>query len=132
MSVSQHHVERTIALLFLLRLVYVLRCGLLSVPASIWNIALTERLPSSFAPAEFWRDIPAPLRSPKIVYESLCSSFRSSCHSNAASGRTKHEGVTDVLNVEVEGVRRPVRSLENCERFLDADGDLRLAVIQRE
>ena len=40
---------------------YVLSCGLLLVPASIWNIALTERLPSSFAPAEFWRDIPAPL-----------------------------------------------------------------------
>ena len=40
---------------------YVLSCGLLLVPASIWNIALTERLPSPFAPAEFWRDIPAPL-----------------------------------------------------------------------
>jgi hypothetical protein len=40
---------------------YVLSCGLLLVPASIWNIALTDRLPSSFAPAEFWRDIPAPL-----------------------------------------------------------------------
>ena len=42
---------------------------------------VTDRLPSSFAPAEFWRDIPAPLALGKIVYESLCSSFRSSCHS---------------------------------------------------
>ena len=40
---------------------HVLSCGLLLLPASIWNIALTERLPSSFAPAEFWRDVPAPL-----------------------------------------------------------------------
>lgn len=40
---------------------YVLSCGLLLVPASIWNIALSERLPSPFAPVEFWRDIPAPL-----------------------------------------------------------------------
>ena len=40
---------------------YGLSCGLLLVPASLWNIVLTERLPSSFAPAEFWRDIPVPL-----------------------------------------------------------------------
>lgn len=40
---------------------YALTCGLLLVPASLWNIALTERLPPSFAPAEFWRDIPAAL-----------------------------------------------------------------------
>ena len=40
---------------------YALTCGLLLVPASLWNLALTERLPPSFAPAEFWRDIPAPL-----------------------------------------------------------------------
>lgn len=40
---------------------YALSCGLLLVPASVWNIALTGHLPSSFALAEFWRDIPAPL-----------------------------------------------------------------------
>ncbi|MGB7210690.1 MAG: hypothetical protein WBD27_18685 [Pyrinomonadaceae bacterium] len=40
---------------------YVLSCGLLLIPASVWNIALTENLPQSFAPTEFWRDIPAPL-----------------------------------------------------------------------
>lgn len=40
---------------------YALSCGLLLVPASLWNIALVDQLPSSFSPAEFWRDIPAPL-----------------------------------------------------------------------
>lgn len=40
---------------------YALSCGLLLIPASLWNIAFTARLPSSFALAEFWRDIPAPL-----------------------------------------------------------------------
>lgn len=40
---------------------YALSCGLLLIPASVWNIALASRLPASFAPAEFWRDIPAPL-----------------------------------------------------------------------
>ena len=56
---------------------YVLSCGLLLVPASTWNIALTERLPSSFASAESWRDIPAPLALTENSYELLCSSFRS-------------------------------------------------------
>lgn len=40
---------------------YTLSCGLLLIPASIWNIALMGYLPPSFAPAEFWRDIPAGL-----------------------------------------------------------------------
>jgi hypothetical protein len=40
---------------------YALSCGLLLIPASVWNIALTGYLPPSFAPAEFWRDIPMPL-----------------------------------------------------------------------
>lgn len=40
---------------------YALTCGLLLIPASIWNIALIERLPPAFDPAEFWRDIPAGL-----------------------------------------------------------------------
>lgn len=40
---------------------YALSCGLLLVPAILWNIALTERLPPAFSLAEFWRDIPAPL-----------------------------------------------------------------------
>lgn len=40
---------------------YGLSCGLLLIPASVWNIALARYLPGSFAPAEFWRDIPEPL-----------------------------------------------------------------------
>lgn len=40
---------------------HALSCGLLLVPASLWNIALTDRLPISFSVVEFWRDIPAPL-----------------------------------------------------------------------
>lgn len=40
---------------------YGLSCGLLLIPASVWNIALAGYLPPSFAPAEFWRDIPATL-----------------------------------------------------------------------
>ncbi|MSO20346.1 MAG: hypothetical protein EXQ56_07750 [Acidobacteria bacterium] len=40
---------------------YLLSCGLLLIPVSVWNIALAGYLPPSFAPAEFWRDIPVPL-----------------------------------------------------------------------
>lgn len=40
---------------------YALSCGLLLIPASVWNIALAGYLPPSFAPAVFWRGIPAPL-----------------------------------------------------------------------
>lgn len=40
---------------------YAQSCGLLLVPASLWNIALTEQLPPSLSLAEFWRDIPAAL-----------------------------------------------------------------------
>lgn len=40
---------------------YALSCGLLLIPAILWNIALTEQLPPSLSFAEFWRDIPAPL-----------------------------------------------------------------------
>ncbi len=40
---------------------FALSCGLLLIPLSVWNIALTGSLPPSFAPAEFWRDIPVPL-----------------------------------------------------------------------
>jgi hypothetical protein len=40
---------------------YALSCGVLLIPASVWNIALPGYLPPSFAAAEFWRDIPAPL-----------------------------------------------------------------------
>ena len=50
----------------------------------------------------------------------------------AAAGRAEHERVADVLHVQVEGVRRPVRRLEDRQRFLPevrADG---IAVIERE
>ena len=40
---------------------YALSCGLLLIPASLWNIALVEYLPPAFAPANCWRDIPASL-----------------------------------------------------------------------
>ncbi len=40
---------------------YALSCGLLLVPAILWNIALTEHLPTAFSRAEFWRDIPTSL-----------------------------------------------------------------------
>ena len=40
---------------------YASSCGLLLIPASIWNILLTEHLPPAFSPVELWRDIPAGL-----------------------------------------------------------------------
>ena len=40
---------------------YLFSCGLLLLPALIWNIAFFHRLPPAFATSEFWRDIPAPL-----------------------------------------------------------------------
>lgn len=40
---------------------YALSCGLLVLPAAVWNIVLASRLPSAFQPDEFGRDIPAPL-----------------------------------------------------------------------
>lgn len=40
---------------------HALSCGLLLLPAIIWNIALAKRLPPAFQLAEFWSDIPAPL-----------------------------------------------------------------------
>ncbi|MBL8610339.1 MAG: hypothetical protein JNL38_23585 [Myxococcales bacterium] len=40
---------------------YAWSCGLLLVPATLWNVALAGRLPPAFAPAESWREIPAPL-----------------------------------------------------------------------
>jgi hypothetical protein len=40
---------------------YALSCGLLLLPAAAWNIILAKRLPATFQPAEFARDIPASL-----------------------------------------------------------------------
>ncbi len=40
---------------------HALSCGLLLLPAMVWNLALADRLPPAFAPAAFWRDIPAAL-----------------------------------------------------------------------
>lgn len=40
---------------------YTLSCGLLLIPAILWNVALAHRLPPSFQPAVFWADIPAAL-----------------------------------------------------------------------
>lgn len=37
---------------------YALSCGLLLIPASVWNAALTGYLPPPFAAAEFWQDVP--------------------------------------------------------------------------
>jgi len=37
---------------------YVFSCGLLLLPALLWNVVLARFLPPAFAPAEFWRDIP--------------------------------------------------------------------------
>src|SRR6185295_17157323 len=48
------------------------------------------------------------------------------------SRRSKDESVADVLNVEVERVRRPVGSLESGERLPTQVGTNRVAVIQRE
>ena len=36
-------------------------CGLLLLPAVLWNVAFVDHLPPAYAAAEFWRDIPAPL-----------------------------------------------------------------------
>ena len=50
----------------------------------------------------------------------------------AAAGRAEHQRVTDVLHMQVEGVWRPMRRLEDGQRFLSkvrADG---VAVIERE
>ena len=40
---------------------YLASCGLLLVPAAVWNLAFVDQLPPVYAAAEFWRDIPAPL-----------------------------------------------------------------------
>lgn len=40
---------------------YAQNCGLLLIPASLWNIALGSYLPPLFAPSEFWREIPVTL-----------------------------------------------------------------------
>ena len=40
---------------------YVSSCGLLLLPAVVWNVAFGAQLPSAYAIEEFWRDIPAPL-----------------------------------------------------------------------
>jgi hypothetical protein len=40
---------------------YLLSVGLLALPIFLWNAAFTRFLPSTFAMAEFWRDIPTPL-----------------------------------------------------------------------
>lgn len=40
---------------------YLASCGLLLLPAALWNILLAGHLPPVFAATEFWRDIPAPL-----------------------------------------------------------------------
>jgi hypothetical protein len=36
-------------------------CGLLLIPAVVWNLLLTDRLPSASSSSVFWRDIPRPL-----------------------------------------------------------------------
>ena len=43
----------------------------------------------------------------------------------AAAGRAEDERVADVLDVQVEGVRRAVRRLEDGERFPSQDADSR-------
>lgn len=40
---------------------YALSCGWLLLPAAAWNIVMAKRLPPTFQPDEFGRDIPAPL-----------------------------------------------------------------------
>lgn len=40
---------------------YALSCGLLLVPAALWNIVLTAQLPPAFSRAEFWREVPPSL-----------------------------------------------------------------------
>lgn len=40
---------------------YAFSCGVLLVPAMLWNVALAGHLPPAFRPSEFWREIPAPL-----------------------------------------------------------------------
>jgi hypothetical protein len=40
---------------------YLISCGLLLLPAALWNIALFDQLPPAFAASIFERDIPLPL-----------------------------------------------------------------------
>lgn len=40
---------------------YALSCGLLLLPAILWNVAFFDRLPPEFAMSEFWREIPRSL-----------------------------------------------------------------------
>lgn len=37
---------------------YACSCGLLLVPALVWNLAFAGQLPPAFSPELFWRDIP--------------------------------------------------------------------------
>jgi hypothetical protein len=50
---------------------YLSSCGLLLVPALVWNVALASYLPAAFAPSEFWRDIPAPLGFVENLFRTL-------------------------------------------------------------
>lgn len=38
---------------------YSLNCFLLTIPIMLWNVLLTNKLPKSFQPEIFWKDIPA-------------------------------------------------------------------------
>ena len=40
---------------------YATSCGVLLLPALVWNAALADRLPPVYSMSEFWRDIPAVL-----------------------------------------------------------------------
>jgi hypothetical protein len=50
---------------------YALSCGLLLIPALIWNVALIDRLPPAYAMSEFWRDIPVGLGFLENLFRTL-------------------------------------------------------------
>jgi hypothetical protein len=50
---------------------YAVSCFLLLLPALLWNLLLTDRLPPAFQRAEFWREIPRWVSVPENVLRSL-------------------------------------------------------------
>ncbi len=50
---------------------YLQNCFLLLVPILLWNVLLTEQLPSAFQPDFFWKDIPSFITIPENVLRIL-------------------------------------------------------------
>jgi hypothetical protein len=48
---------------------YSMSCGLLMLPIALWNIALFDQLPPTFAKPVFWHEIPLPLATVEKTFQ---------------------------------------------------------------